>query len=125
MKNLDETGSGLSRCAGLRGLAAAIRRLIVRSEIEGGLRLGLLREGSRVLVETVNRRYDLEVRAGKVWICGHPDFCPRPVPVLVRGSSWGGSMLKTAFIGRGMHMEFQHPTFATVTTSRIVSIHMR
>ena len=99
-------------------------RLIVRSEIEGGLRLGSLENGARVLVETLNRLYELEVRGDQVWISGHPEFCPSPVPVDVRGSSWGGSMLKRAFIGRGMHMEFQHPTHATITTSKIVSIRM-
>ena len=77
-----------------------------------------------MLVETANRHYELRVRQGKVWISGHPLFCPDPVPVTVRGSSWGGSMLKVAFIGRGMHLEFQHPRHSTVTTSRIVSIRM-
>ena len=77
-----------------------------------------------MLVQTVNRLYELDIRGGQVWICGHPEFCPSPVPVHVRGSSWGGSMLKVAYIGRGMHLEFQHPTYATVTTSKIVSIRM-
>ncbi len=108
----------------LRGLAGEIRGRIVRSEIEGGLRLGALKNGSRVLVETVNRLYELQVRNGQTWISGHPEFCPQPVPVRVRGSSWGGSMLKVAYLGRGMHMEFQHPNHSTVTTSRIVSIRL-
>ena len=77
-----------------------------------------------MLVKTINRLYKLEIRGGQVWISGHPEYCPRPVHVKVRGSSWGGSMLKVAYLGRGMQMEFQHPTHATVTTSRIVSIHM-
>ncbi len=108
--------------SGVRGLAGAVRRLIDRSETDGGLRLSTLRDGSRVVVRTQNRSYELEVRHGRVWICGHPVFCPRPVPVRVRGSSWGGSMLKVAYIGRGMHLEFEHPEHATVTTSKIVSI---
>lgn len=108
----------------MRGLAGEIRGRIVRSEIEGGLRLGALKNGSRVLVQTVNRIYKLHVRNGQTWISGHPEFCPQPVPVRVRGSSWGGSMLKVAYLGRGMHMEFQHPRHSTVTTSRIVSIRL-
>ena len=106
----------------LAGLTDEIRGNIVRSEIEGGLRLSALAEGARVLVETINRLYSLEIRGGQVWISGHPEFCPRPVQVTVRGSSWGGSMLKVAYLGRGMQMEFEHPLHATVTTSRIVSI---
>lgn len=106
----------------LRGLAAEIRERIVRSEVEGGLRLTGLKNGSRVLVQTVNRLYELHIRNGQTWISGHPEFCPRPVPVNVRGSSWGGSMLKVEYLGRGMHMEFRHPRHSVVTTSPIVSI---
>lgn len=106
----------------LRGLADELRGNIVQSEVEGGLSLAALDEGSRVRVETINRRYELEVKGGRTWISGHPEFCPQPVPVVVRGSSWGGSMLKVAYLGHGMQMEFSHPTHATVTTSRIVSI---
>ncbi len=104
------------------GLDDAIRSRMVQSEFEGGVRLGALDEGSRVLVETLNRRYEIRIRDGQTWISGHPEFCPMPVPVCVRGSSWGGSMLRRAYLGLGMHMEFQHPEHATVTTSRIVSI---
>jgi hypothetical protein len=114
------SGSGPWRGHG--GLADDIRKRFVRSELEGGVRIACLDEGSHVFVETVNRIYDLEVRGGQMWISGHPEFCPRPVPVKVHGSSWGGSMLKVSYLGCGMHMEFEHPTFATITTSRIVSI---
>ena len=31
-------------------------------------------------------------------------------------------MLKIAYIGRGMHLEFGHPEYRIVTTSRIVDI---
>jgi hypothetical protein len=31
-------------------------------------------------------------------------------------------MLKLRFIGRGMHLEFWHPVFRTIKTSRIVDI---
>ncbi len=89
---------------------------------ERGIRLDALREGSRVLVETMNRLYRLERRAGQIWISGHPRFCPEPVPVKVRGSSWGGSMLKAAYLEQGLHMEFEHPQFSTIVTSRIVAI---
>ena len=106
----------------MRGLSSEICDCIVRSEVEGGLCLSRLENGSRVLVQTVSRLYELRVRNGQTWISGHPEFCPRPVPVEVRGSSWGGSMLKVEYLGRGMHMEFRHPRYAIVTTSPIVSI---
>ena len=39
--------------------------------------------------------------------------------VTINGSTWGGSMIKSGFIGRGMHMEFAHPLFEPITTSVI------
>ncbi len=57
---------------------------------------------------------------GEALISGHPNYCPEPVPVRIEGSTWMGSMLKLRFIGRGMHLEFRHPTYHTITTSRVV-----
>jgi hypothetical protein len=31
-------------------------------------------------------------------------------------------MLKEAFIGRGMHLEFHHPAYLPITTSRILEV---
>lgn len=116
--NPDQTGA----YAAHRGIAPEIRRRIIRSEVEGGVRLRALEEGDRVLVKTANRIYRIEIRGGRTWISGHPRFCPRPVAVLVRGSTWGGAMLKPDYLGLGMHMEFQHPDHATVVTSKIESV---
>ena len=75
----------------LRGLAAEIRERIVRSEVEGGLRLTGLKNGSRVLVQTVKpTSTSFHIRNGQTWISGHPEFCPRPVRVSVRGLELGG-----------------------------------
>lgn len=104
------------------GLEVSAHRRQVRLDGEGGLRLSGLPDGSRVVVATVNRTYELDLRGGQVWISGHPHLCPRPVRVRVRGSSWGGSMLRIGYLGPGMRMEFEHPSFRCVTTSRIVSV---
>jgi hypothetical protein len=43
--------------------------------------------------------------------------------VTIAGSTWGGSMLKVRFIGRGMHLEFHHPAYSTpIVTSPIQEI---
>jgi len=58
-----------------------------------------------------------------VLISGHPEYCPEPVLVAITGSSWGGSMLKSGFVGRGMHLEFSHPAYRVpITTSRIKDV---
>ncbi len=96
---------------------------IVRSEVEGGVYLRDLPCGSELEVHTRNRCYRIvKQSAEEALISGHPDFCPLPVLVKVDGSNWGGSMLKLGFIGRGMRLEFRHPTFQTVTTSQISEI---
>jgi hypothetical protein len=100
-----------------------VNRNIVQSEIEGGVCLDDLSEGALLEVETQNRWYTILIRSrGKELIWGHPQYCPDPVPVSIAGSTWGGSMLKLRFIGRGMRLEFRHPVFRTIITSRIVDI---
>jgi hypothetical protein len=108
---------------GLANFSDEVNSRIIQSEIEGGVHLEDLPDGSALEVKTENRRYVLVIQGpGKALISGHPKFCPDPVLVSIHGSSWGGSMLKVAFIGRGMHLEFQHPEYQTITTSRILDI---
>jgi hypothetical protein len=96
---------------------------IVQSEIEGGVYLDDLSEGAVLEVETQNHEYTVIVRGRDTeLIWGHPKYCPDPVAVRIAGSTWGGSMLKARFVGRGMHLEFCHPSYRTITTSPIVDI---
>ena len=101
----------------------AINSNIVQSEVEGGVYLDDLPEGYELEIETENHAYRVVNQSkGKALISGHPKFCPSPVLVSIHGSSWGGSMLKMAYIGRGMHLEFRHPEYRIITTSRIRDI---
>jgi hypothetical protein len=100
-----------------------VNRNIVQSEIEGGVYLDYLSEGAVLEVETQSRWYTIVIRGrGQELIWGHPQYCPDPVPVRIEGSTWGGSMLKLRFVGRGMRLEFRHPVYRTILTSRIVEI---
>ena len=105
-------------------LSDEVNRNIVQSEIEGGVRLEDLQPGSKLEVTTHNTRYQLLILIGNVsLIMGHPLYCPHPVLVRINGSTWGGSMLKVRFIGRGMCMEFVHPQYQTaIITSPIREI---
>jgi len=104
-------------------LSEDVNRNIIDSEVEGGVYLDDLSEGATLEVETLHHWYTIVHRArGEALISGHPKFCPEPVPVRIEGSTWGGSMIKVRFIGRGMHLEFRHPIYFRITTSRIVSI---
>ncbi|SRR5579884_2518906 len=110
-----------------QNLSAKINGNIVRSEIEGGVYLNDLPGEITLEVVTCNRPYTITVNQdGSTWICGHPEFCPEPVPVRIQGSNWGGSMLKTAYLGRGMHLEFRHPDYrGPIVTSPILDIRVR
>jgi hypothetical protein len=67
----------------------------VQSEIEGGVNLQNLRAGSALQIHTQHTSYNVLVLFGSLaFISGHPLYCPRPVLVTIRGSTWGGSMLK-------------------------------
>jgi len=92
-------------------LSEQINRNIAQSEIEGGVYLRDLPADRVLEVKTQNRSYFLLRRDAEIIIWGHPVFCPGPVRVSISGSNWGGSMLKIGFIGRGMHLEFQHPEY--------------
>ena len=100
-----------------------VNRNIIESEIEGGVHLRDLRPGSALSIQTQNRVYEMVVLDDeKALISGHPEFCPDPAEVRIHGSTWGGSMIKTKFVGRGMHLEFEHPVHRVILTSRIVDI---
>ena len=94
---------------------------ILRSEVEGGARPSDLK-GKGYRIQTRNTLYTL-LKIGDGWtIEGHPRFCPTPVPCNVHGSSWGVSMLKMDWIGRGMYFEFGVPGYPELHTSTIVSV---
>jgi hypothetical protein len=107
-------------------LSDEINSNVVRSDIEGGVHLRDLPPGAVLEVQTCQRWYTIVNQGdGDVLISGHPEYCPDPVLVKIHGSTWGGSMLREQFIGRGMHLEFRHPNFLPITTSRILDVRER
>ena len=105
-------------------LSDEVNRNIVQSEIEGGVSLEGLPPDTVLQIRTQHHFYTvLLLGEGSVLISGHPQYCPQPVQVTIAGSTWGGSMLKMRFIGRGMHLEFHHPAYSTaIITSPIQEI---
>jgi hypothetical protein len=105
-------------------LSDEVNRNIVQSEIEGGVLLSALPPSTVLQIETQHHRYTAVLLGGsEAMLSGHPEFCPRPVQVAIAGSTWGGTMLKQRYIGRGMHLEFCHPDYRTpIITSRIQEI---
>ena len=96
---------------------------IIQSEIDGGVYLRDLKAGDTLEIETQDWTCTLVYRGDhQASVSGHPLYCPAPVLVYITGSTWGGSMLKLFYIGRGMHMEFLHPAYERILTSPVVDI---
>lgn len=104
-------------------MVMTLDRILELDEDGQGLYLNEVAPREILEIRTRNRTYRLENRGeGRALISGHPQFCPSPVEVKVRGSTWGGSVLKVGFIGRGMSLEYSHPKSGTVTTSTIEEV---
>jgi hypothetical protein len=105
-------------------LADDVNRAIIQSEIEGGVFLHDLPPSTVLHIQTMHHCYTAVLLGGSdAMISGHPEFCPDPVHVAIAGSTWGGSMLKLQYVGRGMHLEFHHPEYDTpIITSPIQEI---
>ena len=105
-------------------LSDEVNRNIVQSEIEGGMFLDGLQPATVLHIQTRHHCYTAIVLGGsQALISGHPTYCPQPVRVAISGSTWGGSMIKLHFVGRGMQLEFYHPDYRTpIVTSLIQEI---
>ena len=108
-------------------LADEVNGNIIQSEVEGGVSLGDLPPSTVLEIQTQHHRYTaVFLGESQALLSGHPEFCPEPVLVAIAGSTWGGSMLKLRYIGRGMHLEFCHPEYRTpIITSRIEEVRER
>lgn len=105
-------------------LADEVNRSIIQSEIEGGVYLSDLPPSTVLQIQTLNHCYTAVIlSSSEALLSGHPEFCPQPVQVAIAGSTWGGSMLKLQYVGRGMHLEFRHPQYPMpIITSAIQEI---
>jgi len=105
-------------------LSDQVNHNIVQSEVEGGVYLGNLPPATVLEIQTQHHCYHVVLLDdGHALISGHPQYCPQPIRVAIHGSTWGGSMLKRRYVGRGMQMEFRHPQYATpIVTSRVREI---
>jgi len=105
-------------------LSDTVNHNIVQSEVEGGVYLERLPPWTVLQIDTQHHSYTAVMLGdNQAFISGHPLYCPEPVLVSIAGSTWGGSMLKLRFVGRGMHLEFHHPSYSMpIITSPIQEI---
>jgi hypothetical protein len=70
-----------------------------------GIHLRELDPLTTVVVQTHNSRYRIVITGGTSAIVQGGKFFPDPTPARIDGSGFGGSVLKTAWIGVGLKME--------------------
>ena len=93
------------------------------TNLADGVHIDRLPKGTRLVLQTSHREYLMETCGGlNARISGHPDYCPEPIPIVVRGSRRRGSRIQRGFIGRGMRFEFWHPTRGVVSTSAVCDV---
>jgi len=103
----------------------AMNSKIAKSVLEGGVYLDNMMPGITLELSTQNHTYRiLYVGQGRAFISGHPTLCPTPVLVKILGSTWGGSMIRNGYLGRGMHLEYQQASNVPITTSKILDIRL-
>lgn len=95
-----------------------IQKLI--DEQKDGIDVRSLKPGTKVFVNTKNSEYIIETtsKPGYVKAQGGRYF-PEVQECYFNGSTWGGSMLKLGWIGRGMHLEFSLEDGRTLTTTGV------
>jgi hypothetical protein len=108
-------------------LCDRVNHNIVQSEIDGGVFLNDLEPRTVLFIQTQHHCYTAVFMGdNQALLWGHPQFCPKPISVSIVGSTWGGTMLKSRFVGRGMRLEFHHPEYSTpIVTSPIREIRER
>ncbi len=103
--------------------SSTVNRNIIPSEIEGGVHLKEVAPHTLLFIQTQNRVYTMVVLdERRALLSGHPQYCVEPTEVCIHGSTWGGSMIWSGFVGRDMFLEFHHPVHRTVRTTRILDI---
>jgi hypothetical protein len=101
----------------------AVNAAVMRNEVMGGADLKQLAVGKRLIVKCQDCTLTVERREDGLYISGHDKFCPMPTKCSIPGSNYGGSMLKTNWVGRGMFMEFHTDTHPKrIVTSEILEV---
>jgi hypothetical protein len=99
-----------------------ILRNIEDSKKKGGIELDKLAAGTRIEAQTKNTLYKIVVNNDGTFDIYGGHYFPVCVTAHIAGSTWGGSMLKSKWLGVDMHMELYHPEDGKITTTAVRSL---
>jgi len=102
--------------------------LIKKSEQDGGISLKDVPKNSLAHIHTQNTTYIIAIidnKSGKVAVTSNGKHVTRPEIGYLRGSTFGGSMIKVDWIGIGMHLEVALADGRILTTSPIKMVRFK
>lgn len=104
--------------------------LMKKSEKDGGILLKDVPDPDEAVVEvyTQNSLYEIAIidtEKHEVAVRGNGRVFPEPELCYLRGSTWGGSMVKIGWIGVGMRLEVNGDTSGLVSTSAVKTIKVK
>ena len=108
-------------------LSDQINANISQSEKDGGVDISKVMPGNLIAFRTRNTLYLLRREDDGSWMLkGNAVHCPNWIRCVPHGSTWGGSMIKAKFLGKGMQFECGLPPFKLspkiLTTTAITEI---
>jgi hypothetical protein len=95
-------------------------RLIEKQEELGGIDVSKLKTGTKLIVETINSKYDITILDGRKVLVQGGKYFKNPTESVLIGSTFGGSMIKVGWIGYDMYMEIGTIRTSSVKTATIV-----
>jgi hypothetical protein len=92
---------------------------------DGGMELAGVRPGTVLEVQTKNTAYTvIPQEGGDLLIWGHSHYCPEPVKIGGIGSCYATGVVRKAYLGVGMRLNFRIADH-NITTSRILKIQFK
>ena len=102
-------------------LGPEINKIIEDQDDLGGISIQSLNEGDRIFVTTKRTNYIIEkIKDQEIKIKGGKHF-PEDTEVLLKGSTWGTSLIKLGWIGYNMLMEIHTKNGKILSTSPVKS----
>ena len=98
-----------------------IIELCHQQDAQGGIDMGKLPPGTKILVRTKNHLYVMEKLdhgPERILIKGG-DYFPTPTAATFAGSTFGGTCIRTGWIGYEMHMEFHFDNLKRIVTTPV------
>lgn len=101
-----------------KGIHPDIWTAILKQQEQRGIQLDRLPLGAHIVLKTTNSTYVIKPEKGD-WLIKGGNYFPEETCVTISGSTWGGSMIKSNWIGKDMFLEIWRHDGRPLLTSTI------